>query len=268
MPVTELAPLLTNALYRRTSHHGYPPPELVERWISQSRHFTVSDGMVTYNGEAGVLTDIEEAISHFARGKGAVRWPQFRDHLRALGFGDPLINSSVYHSPLLLTDRSGGRGNFTFTLISEVKSAPARQPDRYGLFLAKLAALGSTDREGKGLSRREQAILADWVFDGQANSNCAVCGRTFARRALVVAHKKKRSRCSDTERLDPHIVFPLCTFGCDYLYEHGYITVRNGCVASGRRPTGETECERAGQLVGLNLDPKWTQGPAGYFENG
>ncbi|ANA15283.1 hypothetical protein [Acetobacter oryzifermentans] len=265
--VTKLAALLTNALYRRANRHGYPPPELVERWISQSRYFTVLDGMVTYNEKAGELTDIERVISRFAKGQGAIRWPEVRDHLRALDFGDPLITSSVYHSPLLLVDRSGGRGNFTFTLISEVNSAPVHQPDRYGLFLAKLAALGSTDREGKGLSRREQAILADWVFDGQPKANCAVCGRTFARRALVVAHKKKRSRCSDTERLDPHIVFPLCTFGCDYLYEHGYIIVRNGCVIHGRRATGDTEHERAVQLVGLNLDTKWIQGPAHYFDN-
>jgi hypothetical protein len=268
VPVGQLAAVLTNALYRRSSTQGYPPAELVARWLSQSRHFTVSGPNATFNGKPGELTDIETAISRFARGKGAFRWPEVRDHLTALGFGMPLITSSVYHSPLLLADRSGGKGNMTFTLISEVDKPAAAPVDRYARFLAKLAGLGSTDREGKNISRREQAILADWIFDKDAKGSCAICRRTFARRALVVAHKKKRTRCSDTERLDPYIVFPLCTFGCDYLYEHGYITVSNGCVTAGRRATGDTEHERAGELVGLQLDPRWVQGPPRYFENG
>lgn len=265
-PLSELAALLTNALYRRTADNDYPPPELVERWISQSRHFNVSDGMATYTHDAGELTEIERAIIRFARGQGPVRWPQIRDHLRAAGFGDALIASSVYHSPLLLADRSGGRGNFTFTLLSEIRNVDADRPDRYALFLARLAALGTADAEDQNPSRREQAILAAWLFDGQAEARCAICARTFARQALVVTYKKKPSRCSGTERLDPHIAFPLCTFGCNYLYEHGYIVVKNGCVAPGRRATGETEHERVGQLVGLSVDPKWIEGSPGYFD--
>lgn len=43
---------------------------------------------------------------------------------------------------------------------------------------------------------------------------------------LVAAHVKKRSECTDEERRDLHHVAMLaCTFGCDALYESGWITV-------------------------------------------
>jgi hypothetical protein len=43
---------------------------------------------------------------------------------------------------------------------------------------------------------------------------------------LVAAHIKKRAQCSETERLDiPTIAMSACKFGCDALYEEGYISV-------------------------------------------
>ena len=48
----------------------------------------------------------------------------------------------------------------------------------------------------------------------------------------MAAHVKKRAVCSDTERRDLHHVAMLaCSFGCDALYESGWITVdENGYV--------------------------------------
>ena len=43
---------------------------------------------------------------------------------------------------------------------------------------------------------------------------------------LIAAHIKKRSICSDDERRDlRHVAMLACTFGCDALYETGWITV-------------------------------------------
>ena len=43
---------------------------------------------------------------------------------------------------------------------------------------------------------------------------------------LVAAHIKKRSLCSDDERRDlQHVAMLACTFGCDSLYESGWISV-------------------------------------------
>jgi len=90
---------------------------------------------------------------------------------------------------------------------------------------------------------------------------------TFGVRALVVAHKKKRSRCTETERTDPHVVFPLCTFGCDYLYEQCHVTVCDGAVVAGNPAAGSTEAGVVAALVGRVVDPRWTGAPAAYFDN-
>lgn len=48
---------------------------------------------------------------------------------------------------------------------------------------------------------------------------------------LVTAHIKKRSECNKQEKLDyKNIVMPMYKFGCDDLYEKGYIYVQDGKV--------------------------------------
>jgi hypothetical protein len=42
----------------------------------------------------------------------------------------------------------------------------------------------------------------------------------------VAAHVKQRAACTSAERLDiPAIAIPACKFGCDALYEAGYVMV-------------------------------------------
>ncbi|MFG2661786.1 hypothetical protein [Streptomyces sp. NPDC048425] len=46
---------------------------------------------------------------------------------------------------------------------------------------------------------------------------------------LIGAHIKKRALCSDAERRGlANIAMLACTFGCDAVYEHGYVTVAAG----------------------------------------
>lgn len=96
----------------------------------------------------------------------------------------------------------------------------------------------------------------------------AICQREYSRSALVVAHKKKRSLCAESERLDPYIVFPLCIFGCDFPYEHRFLTIKDGKVARGRAALSETEQGAASALLGKTLKAPWSSGPAAYFSNG
>ena len=61
--------------------------------------------------------------------------------------------------------------------------------------------------------------------------NCGFCGREFPNNLLIAAHIKPRAKCTVGERNDfDHIGMPACLFGCDSLYEKGYISVRNGKV--------------------------------------
>lgn len=74
--------------------------------------------------------------------------------------------------------------------------------------------------------RREQAVLRSMLAGGREQANCALCGDQYPLRFLVAAHIKKRSICTDDERRDlRHVAMLACTFGCDALYEDGWITV-------------------------------------------
>jgi hypothetical protein len=80
--------------------------------------------------------------------------------------------------------------------------------------------------------RKEQGVLRDILADGRELAPCALCGHQYPMRFLVAAHIKKRSVCTDDERRDlHHIAMLACTFGCDALYEAGWITVgSDGCM--------------------------------------
>jgi predicted restriction endonuclease len=47
---------------------------------------------------------------------------------------------------------------------------------------------------------------------------------------LVAAHIKPRARCSDAERRDLSNVVPMCLFGCDAMFERGWLFIDEGKV--------------------------------------
>lgn len=71
-----------------------------------------------------------------------------------------------------------------------------------------------------------QAQLRNLLAGNRELATCALCGQEYPMGFLVAAHVKKRSICSDDERRDlRHVAMLACTFGCDALYEAGWITV-------------------------------------------
>jgi hypothetical protein len=79
-------------------------------------------------------------------------------------------------------------------------------------------------------ARTEQVFLRQHLFPGHV-AVCGVCGREFPVDLLVAAHIKRRADCDEDERRDYlRNVMPLCRFGCDELFERGYIGVVNGRV--------------------------------------
>jgi hypothetical protein len=108
---------------------------------------------------------------------------------------------------------------------------PARPPSRRIPTPEDLQELDELDESRTTTSRLEQSILRKWVLKGQQQSKCAICGDIYPAALLVAAHIKKRKECDDSEKRNPNNVVAMCKFGCDDLFERGYITVRNGCIA-------------------------------------
>lgn len=86
---------------------------------------------------------------------------------------------------------------------------------------------GTLDIVSKRASRVEQGHLRKKLFGKKVFSNCACCGEKLPTSMLFASHIKKRSLCSTDEKLNTRIVMPLCKFGCDTLFEDGYIGVNN-----------------------------------------
>ncbi|MCU7766491.1 helix-turn-helix domain-containing protein [Priestia megaterium] len=81
------------------------------------------------------------------------------------------------------------------------------------------------DSVAKRVGRVEQGYLRKLLFGKRLYEKCACCGNLYPVSHLFAAHIKKRSLCSVEEKLDSQVVIPMCKFGCDTLYEDGFISV-------------------------------------------
>lgn len=97
---------------------------------------------------------------------------------------------------------------------------------------------GSLDIEVLRKIRAEQADLRRRMFKAN-KAKCCICGKKYSKDMMVAAHIKKRADCSDKEKRDlDNIAAPMCRFGCDELYERGYIGVSDtGKVTILDKPT-------------------------------
>lgn len=266
-----LAVTLQNSLRRRSHRYEYPKADLILAWIEQSKWFLVEQNAVKFLGEKRELTEIEEAAVEYLKKSEFIYYTEFRDYLLELGYGKPAADKIITTSPLVTVNKAGERRNYTYQLI--VKAAKIAEKSKeslsqYQIFknrLKEVLTVG-TDSRSESIVRREQSILREWLFRDQDISECAICEELFSVTALVTAHKKKRTRCNDSERVDPYVVFPLCKFGCDYLYEEGLIRIVDGVVHVGDVPTENTEGARqASSLAGRKIDKRWIKGSKSYF---
>lgn len=110
---------------------------------------------------------------------------------------------------------------------------------------------GASDRLAIVAVRAEQRFLRDQQLRRWGNS-CSLCGRSLPEELLVAAHIKPRSACSENERMDTRNVSMLaCLFGCDALFELGYIVIgEKGIIERGSRGSEQVE-ERIRDIVGL-----------------
>lgn len=100
--------------------------------------------------------------------------------------------------------------------------------------------------------RLEQSLLRSLVLGNRDSANCALCGEAFPSDLLVVAHIKRRSMCSDLERRNyKSNIMTACAFGCDDLFERGYLVVKDGLVDAGpTKPKGAAVSRKVSDLRG------------------
>jgi hypothetical protein len=123
---------------------------------------------------------------------------------------------------------------------------------------------GPSDRWTLGAVRTEQSFLRNQQLQLRGSS-CSLCGQSFPEELLVAAHIKPRSACSEQERQDTRNVSMLaCLFGCDALFEHGYLVVGDeGTIEAGRPGQGPVG-DRVRELVGRKC-LAYDERSRGYF---
>jgi len=275
--VSRLAETMANALRRRSTDLSYPDEAAVEQYIRGSKFFQCGKRMARFQGETTEITPIENDLVDYLDKNGPSDYASIRDHITSLGYGMPLFSKAISANPLIHVNRSAGRTQFVYSLVGQARTIqippiqdPPPENDRYALFAARLQkiyAIGGTDADVQSSRRREQSILSQYLFEGRTIHCCAICGDEHDVASLVTAHKKKRSLCNERERLDPHIVMPLCVFGCDHLYERGLIRISSGrVVGESASATGAGTKSYIERIVGRHVRREWLAGEATYFQ--
>ena len=90
-----------------------------------------------------------------------------------------------------------------------------------------LPFLDKTEREFVSKRRLEQGYLRKALFKNKSNIECSCCGKNFPVSFVWCSHIKKRNFCSLDEKNDINVVTPMCKFGCDDLFEKGFISVNS-----------------------------------------
>jgi hypothetical protein len=98
--------------------------------------------------------------------------------------------------------------------------------------------------------RTEQRELRNRLIDNRKLAHCDLCGHEVPVELLVAAHIKKRQACTDAEKRDlVNIGMLACKFGCDDLYELGYVTVDETGVITTVEPRAEQHGKQTSDAV-------------------
>ncbi|MGN7352371.1 MULTISPECIES: HNH endonuclease [unclassified Paenibacillus] len=148
------------------------------------------------------------------------------DFNRTVGYADNYIIQGFN----VLREELSERMLLSFDMKSEIY-LPDVSPEEYEEEVLLFEDHDSLDTHRTGKGRKEQPFLRKQLFKNKKVGSCGICGNQYPVDLLVAAHIKKRSKCSREERLDyKNIVIPMCKFGCDDLFEKGYIIVVDGKV--------------------------------------
>jgi hypothetical protein len=265
-----LTKVLANSLKRRTApkKRSYPPEGVIKKYLLSSKYTEVNESIIQLKVEKEELTDIEQAVTDYLSEFDVNDYPTISSHLISLNYSKPLVEKTVFYSPLIYVDKSAGRYHYNFNLIGR-NVLNTTNISTYENFRQKLikASSDGTDGSSTVVTRKEHYILSEWLFEGKETELCAICEKPFSVKSLVTAHKKKRKDCAENERTDPYVVMPLCVFGCDYLYEKRLIYIESGVVKAIKdlEKNYKSELSFINDIIGNNLGSRWLKGSESYF---
>lgn len=253
---------------RNPERFDYPNIQEIEAYLARSSYISLNLLSSKYKTllKPDVLTDGENALLDFLKTNKVSTFPQIKEALLKKGIGKDHIVKLI-KSPFIFEDSSEGRTKYVYTLLSDWDSRfdhlnvlPEIQTNESLKDKLLEIAKSGTDMTSEGTHRAEQHILRNCLFGKQDIAECGICAKEFPIQALVVAHKKKRSECSEEERLDPDVVMPMCVFGCDFLYEKGFITIHEGMVEMLSDDVTDAIRTYLQKIVGNRLDERWYKG--------
>ncbi len=117
-----------------------------------------------------------------------------------------------------------------FDLESDIFQPIVTDEEYNNIIVQQLEGIDETDASYLAKRRIEQSYLRQSLFGRKTVGTCAICGFDYPIQFLATAHIKKRAFCQIEEKKDFRIVMPTCKFGCDDLYERGYISVQDNKV--------------------------------------
>jgi len=140
--------------------------------------------------------------------------------------------------------------------------------DRGKSISERLANLPKTDMPAQAKRRLEQALLKEHLFDSISERKCSICLKLFPCSLLHTAHIKKRQNCTEKERTDLNVVMPICKFGCDDLFEKGYILVNKDGIVEANYNKKLTNVV-SDYILGVegNSCPHFSEATASYFQH-
>ena len=165
-----------------------------------------------------------------------------------------------------LEDSKSQRVLESFDLKSEIH-LPDVSKQQFNDAVNALEGKASLEAQATVESRIEQSFLRKNLFGKRTIAKCGICNREFPVSCLVAAHIKKRAACSLEEKKDcKSIVIPMCSFGCDYLYERGYIAVADGKIVNlNKKPVTSTISQYLSQITD-NECSYWNDDTAPYLQ--
>jgi hypothetical protein len=156
---------------------------------------------------------------------------------------------------------------WAFAQLPVIKAKKTTDERDYASVECELEEMEELDQRRESLVRKEQALLRRFLFGKRSEGSCALCGQRFPVELLVASHIKRRAECSRGEKKDyRNNVLAMCRFGCDELFERGYVLVdQQGLIQRKNRMTVTPTVEKYVKGIVGRRCGEWNGERAPYF---